>query len=165
MLQSMSQGLQRQVETVHGEKMKTLKAIASVTCGVMLGGVTVGLYYRQLLYHEMSQSIIEASQSKVLYAVDWLTMLREERTLEFFENKEEEISAEIYALSQVLSPSSVTEEQRRLFSMVARYREKFPYRTGDRTVDDQVFSFLDHFGKREFDKPVKKTDAPEEKKN
>ncbi len=122
--------------------MKSLKAIAAVTCGVMLGGLTVGIYYRQLLRHEMSQSIIQASQSKLLYAVDSLTMLRKGRTSEFCENKEEEISSEVYALSQVLSPSSMTEEQRRLFSMVARYRENFPYGTGDSNVDQSVKDFL-----------------------
>lgn len=122
--------------------MKALKVIAAVTCGAVLGGVAIGLYYRQLLRHEMSHSIMQASQSKLLYAVDSLAMLREGRTSEFLENKEEEISSDIYALSQVLSPSSVTEEQRRLFSMVARYREKFPYNTGDSNVDQSVKEFL-----------------------
>ncbi len=138
----MHQGLPRQVEKVHGKKMKPLKIVAAVTCGAMLGALTVGMYYRKLLRHEMSQSIIQASQSKLLFAVDSLTLVRKERSSEFCKNKEEEISSEVYALSQILSPSSMTEEQRRLFSMVARYRENFPYETGDSNVDHSVKEFL-----------------------
>lgn len=122
--------------------MKSLKMIAAVTCGAMFGGLTVGTYYRELLRHEMSQSIIQASQDKLLHAVDSLSMLRKERAREYCENKEEEISSEVYALSQILSPSSMTEEQRRLFSMVARYRERFPYKSGDSNVDQAVKEFL-----------------------
>ena len=130
------------MEEMHGEKMKPLKIVTAAMIGVVLGGVVVGLYYRHLLVKVMSQSIIEASQNKVLYAVNSLTLLREQRTTEFLTNEEEAISSDIYALSHVISPSSITDEQRRLFSMVAHYREKHPYRTGDRSVDEKVEDFL-----------------------
>jgi len=122
--------------------MKTtiFKTVASLAVGAVLGGAASALYYRQLFARILSDSILDSSRSQIVETANTLTLLREQKYSQLIKSKEETLSGQIYALSFLPLPND--EKELKVCRMAVRYRQKFPYETGDTNVDQSVKEFL-----------------------
>ena len=108
--------------------------------GAALGGMASGLYSRRLIERTLSDSILDSSRTEIVEAANTLTLLREQKYSELMKSKEEALNSQIYSLSFL--PLTTNGKELNIYRMAARYRQNYPYESGDSNVDQSVKDFL-----------------------
>ncbi len=121
--------------------MKPLQFTFVFILGLILGGAAVWAYCRSAMVEVKTTAIMDLTRQKLQDSVVGLTLVRQGRTNEFLDSGEEDLNTYIYALT-FLTNEFPNEWTNRVYSMIARYRNKHPYQSGQPEVDARVQQFL-----------------------
>jgi hypothetical protein len=121
------------------EEMKGIVKIAlAFVFGLSLGSGVLWWHFRNVY----TSLVLETPYTRIVDSVTTLTHLRRESYADLSEEKERELSGDIYALSIAQPVKSLTEKQRSYLLMAARYRAEHPFKTGDSEIDEAAQRFL-----------------------
>src|SRR5690348_11562838 len=119
---------------------RIFKTVMVFVIGAALGGMASGLYSRRLIESTLSDSILDSSSTEIVEAASTLTLMREQKYSELMKSKEEALNSQIYSLSFL--PLTTNGKELNIYRMAARYRQNYPYESGDSNVDQSVKDFL-----------------------
>ncbi len=126
--------------------MKLRYLLAAAVAGMILGGGAIGLYQTIVFRRTYEELTFSVPTGTIIEEVNTLTSLRENRTDEVIQLKEEDLSRDICVLWGGFAPKIASDKlASKALRMAARYRSRHPFNTGDADLDSTVQGCLDSF--------------------